>query len=125
MPGKGVVTSAGVYLKLMGKILDERGAVSRDPLNGRMPRPLVVVHSGKTAMTRFGCFRIKDSRSISLAFGGCSLGASKACKTACKSDTGRTSRLKGYETVNMGSKMAARYKASMGEVKEEAMTEDG
>ncbi len=34
----------------MGKIFAVGGAVRRDGLNGRMPRPLVVVHSGKTTI---------------------------------------------------------------------------
>jgi len=36
-----------------------------------------------------------------------------------------TSRVDGYEAVKIGSKMAARYKQSMGEVKEDAMTDPG
>lgn len=31
----------------------------------------------------------------------------------------------GYEAVKTGSKMAARYRASMGEVEEDAITDDG
>jgi hypothetical protein len=36
-----------------------------------------------------------------------------------------TSRVDGYEAVKIGSKMAARYKQSMGEVKEDPMTDPG
>ena len=79
VPGTGVVISAGVYLRLMGNIFDVRGAVSRDPLNGRIPRPLVVVHSGNTAMERFGFSWTKASRSVRPALdAGFSLGGQKA-----------------------------------------------
>lgn len=52
MPGTGVVISAGVYLKLIGKIFEARGALCKDLLKGRIARPLVVVHSGKMTITR-------------------------------------------------------------------------
>ena len=45
-PGTGVVISPAVYRRLVGKILVSEGAVRSDGLKGRMPRPLVVVHSG-------------------------------------------------------------------------------
>lgn len=48
--GMGVVISGAVYRRLMGKIFAVGGAVRRDGLNGRMPRPFVVVHSGKTTI---------------------------------------------------------------------------
>lgn len=50
VPGTGVVMSAGVYRRLIGKIFAVEGAVRSDVLNGRMPLPLVVVHSGNTAI---------------------------------------------------------------------------
>lgn len=50
VPGTGVVISAAVYRRLTGKIFAVGGAVRRDVLKGRMPRPLVVVHSGKTTI---------------------------------------------------------------------------
>ena len=34
-------------------------------------------------------------------------------------------RVDGYEAIKMGSKIAARYNASIGEVREDAMIEDG
>ena len=45
-PGTGVVISPAVYRILIGKILVSEGVVRSDGLKGRMPRPLVVVHSG-------------------------------------------------------------------------------
>ena len=50
VPGTEVVISAAVYLRLMGKIFAVGGEVSKDALNGRMPLPFVVVHSGKTTI---------------------------------------------------------------------------
>ena len=50
VPGIGVVTSAAVYLRLIGKIFTPGGQVSSELLKGRMARPFVVVHSGKTTM---------------------------------------------------------------------------
>ena len=46
--------SPGVYRTLTGKILVLGSAVSRLGLNGRMPRPFVVVHSGNTQIIAFG-----------------------------------------------------------------------
>ena len=46
MPGTGVVMSAGVYRKLIGKIFVLEGTVRREALKGSIPRPFVVVHSG-------------------------------------------------------------------------------
>lgn len=54
MPGTGVVISGGVYLRLIGKILALAGAVNKELLKGNIPRPFVVVHSGKTATTLSG-----------------------------------------------------------------------
>ena len=45
--------SAGVYRKLIGKILTPGGVVRREGLKGRIPLPFVVVHSGYTTITRF------------------------------------------------------------------------
>lgn len=69
-PGTGVVISAGVYRRLIGKTLVLSGTVSKLGLNGRIPRPLVVVHSGKTAMIRSGCWDSSVSRPTNLFFGG-------------------------------------------------------
>lgn len=49
MAGTGVVTSAGVYRRLTGKICVLDGIARRERLRGRIPRPLVVVHSGNMA----------------------------------------------------------------------------
>ena len=51
-PGIGVTTSAGVYRKDTGKILVSLAADKRDGESLRIPRPLLVVVSGKTTMTR-------------------------------------------------------------------------
>lgn len=50
-------------------------------------------------------------------------GAASALSMACNKLIWRTWRVCGYETVKIGSKMAARYNASTGEVKLEAMIE--
>jgi hypothetical protein len=55
VPGTGVVTSAGVYLSEMGNIGVSGVRVSRDGANLRIPRPFVVVASGKSTMVRVGC----------------------------------------------------------------------
>lgn len=44
---------------------------------------------------------------------------------ALNRDICSTRRVDGYEAVNMGSKIAARYKQSMGEVNEEAIKVPG
>lgn len=46
--GIGVVISGAVYLRLTGNTFVFRGAVRRLGPRGKMPLPLVVVHSGKT-----------------------------------------------------------------------------
>jgi len=125
-PGTGVVMSGGVYRRLMGKILVPGGVVKRLGLKGRIPRPLVVVHSGNTTMTRFGCSATSVFRSVIFApFDGYSFGFDNARKIAPKSEMYSTWRVWGYDTVNIGSNIAARYRESMGEVKEDAMMFDG
>ena len=54
----------------MGKIFAREGAVRREGLKERMPRPLVVVHSGKTVMARYGFLRMSVCRSTRAVFGG-------------------------------------------------------
>ena len=123
-PGTGVVTSPGVYRKLTGYILVLRGVVRRDGHNGNVPRPFVVVASGKTTMGCFGYFLIRVSRSTRRASGGgwyC--GRLKARSTAENKEMRWTSRVVGNDTVKIGSKSAARYKRSIGEVSDEAMTD--
>jgi hypothetical protein len=74
-PGIGVVMSAGVYRRLMGKIFDVGGIVSSEGLNGRIPRPFVVEHSGKTTMGRLGWRLMRVARSVrSVDDGGTSKG---------------------------------------------------
>jgi len=56
-------------------------------LKGSMPLPLVVVHSGKTTITRFGCSTTSVFRSVSFVpGGGYSSGGDNARKMAPKSD---------------------------------------
>lgn len=50
---------------------------------------------------------------------------SKHPASAASRQTGRTRRLPGWLCVKIGSKMAARYKMSKGEVCDEAMTVPG
>lgn len=98
------------------------GAVRRLGLKGKIPRPLVVVHSGNTTMTRFGCSFTNVARSVIRApFGGYSAGLDKARRMAPRRDMYCTWRVCGYETVKMGSKIAARYRLSIGLVKLDAM----
>lgn len=59
-----MVISAGVYRRLMGKILVVEGTVNSDGLNGRIPRPFVVEHSGKTTMGRLGWRLMSVARSV-------------------------------------------------------------
>lgn len=69
-PGMGVVISGGEYLRLTGKIFVPGGVVKRLGLNGKIPLPFVVVHSGKTTMTRFECSASKALRSVIFVPGG-------------------------------------------------------
>ncbi|KAL1855400.1 hypothetical protein VTK73DRAFT_8540 [Phialemonium thermophilum] len=112
---------------LTGKMGAARGAESRLGLRGRMPRPLVVPHSGKTATTRCGCWRKRARRSVSSSFLDGSASSYwerlRAREMAASRLTRRTLRLPGRETTKMGSKTAARYRASTGLVKLAAMTE--
>ena len=125
-PGTGVVISGGVYRRLIGKILVPGGVIKRLGLNGRMPRPFVVVHSGNTTITRLGCSATSVFKSVILApLAGCSFGFDNARKIAPKSETYSTWRVWGYDTVKIGSNIAARYKESIGEVKEDAMMSEG
>jgi hypothetical protein len=71
--GMGVVMSPGVYRRLIGNIFVVDGAVSSDGLKASIPLPFVVVHSGKTTITRFGCCLSSDWRSTSLLLAGGSL----------------------------------------------------
>lgn len=67
-PGIGVVMSAAVYRRLTGMTFVVGDTVSRLGLNGRMPRPLLGVHSGKTTITRFGLSLTNVSTSTRRAF---------------------------------------------------------
>lgn len=78
-------------------------------LNGRMPRPFEVVHSGSTTMDESGLSLISSLKGTSLAPGaGLVCGGVRARNMALKREICSTRRVDGYEAVNMGSKMAAR-----------------
>lgn len=119
-----MVISEGVYLKLTGKTLVRGGVDSRHGLRGRMPLPLLVVHSGKTTTTLFRFCFTNVSRSTRVApLGGVVWGWRNALIAACSSDTGWTSLFDGKHIAKTGSKMAARYRASIGEALEAAIIE--
>lgn len=110
----------------MGKIFARGGAVSNEGLKGSIPRPFVVVHSGKTTTGRLRCSRRSVWRLTRLACGGgVYRGGWKARSIAWNRDILWTKRVDGYEAVKTGSKMAARYRGSIGEVEEDAITDDG
>lgn len=123
-PGTGVVISGEVYRIETGKILTSPGTVNRLGLKGRMPMPLVVAHSGNTAMTRFGLEATSSDSVVSLAPDGGSVWSCeelRACQMARQRPMRNTLRLFGKLMVKMGSNMAARYTASMGLVKLETI----
>ena len=68
-PGIGVVMSGAVYRRWTGKTFVFGGTVNRLGLKGKMPRPLLVVHSGKTTITRSLYFERRVSRSMRRALG--------------------------------------------------------
>lgn len=124
-PGIGVTTSAGVYRSDTGKIFVSLAADSRDGENFSMPRPLLVVASGNTTITRpwFSLVNWESSTKSSCALKGSWM--SKHAAIAPSRVTGRTRRLPGSLSVNIGSKIAAKYNTSSGDVYEEAMTVPG
>jgi hypothetical protein len=68
---------------LTGKILVLDGTPRSDLLRGRMPRPLVVVHSGNKTIERLGYLSTRVERSTRREPGaGCVDGALNARKTA-------------------------------------------
>lgn len=86
--------SGGVYRKLMGKILVFGGAVRRLGLNGKIPLPFVVVHSGNTTITLFGCSATRVFKSVNFAFlEGYSCGFCSARRIAPKSEMYSTCRV--------------------------------
>jgi len=101
--------------------------VRRDGDGGSMARPFVVVHSGKTTMQRSG-FALMSCSSVVryFVFGGGELrGNLRKRSMTLKREVRRKRRVLGYEVVNIGSNIAARYSASIGDVHEEAMTVPG
>lgn len=89
-----------------------------------MPRPLVVVVSGKTQMILPGFCSVRCLRVTSF-FGsvGEREGGEKASLMAEKRVMRSTRRVWGYERVKMGWKMPAKYSGSSGLVNELAMME--
>ena len=86
--GIGVVISAGVYRRLIGKILLPAGVVNIEGLKGSIPRPFVVVHSGKIAIIRVGFLLISVSKSTRVAVaGGALCGVANALRIAWRSDS--------------------------------------
>jgi hypothetical protein len=122
-PGSGVVTSAGVYRRQTGNILADGGALRRPGEKAKTPRPLEVVHSGKTTTVRLGFSLMMEARVTRDAPRGVVSGSESARSMARKSDIRSTSMLFGYDAVNMGLNMTARYRQSMGEVNDEAIIE--
>lgn len=117
VPGTGVVISGGVYLRLIGNIFALAGAVNNELLKGNIPLPFVVVHSGKTATTLSGFWRNIVLSSTKFALDeGSFCGYWKARKIDCKSEIRWTRRVDGYDAVKIGSKIAARYRESIGDV---------
>lgn len=101
--------SAGVYRRLTGNILVLGDTLSSAGLKGRIPRPLVVVHSGKIAIVAPGFSATSAESEVSFApRGGVGSGGSSARTIAWKSVMRCTRRVLGYEAVKMGSKIAAR-----------------
>lgn len=83
--GIGVVTSAGVYRKLMGNMATSFGVVSKLGANLRIPRPLVVVASGNTTTVRLGLARRRVATVANLAPpGGDGTGGEKAWRIAVR-----------------------------------------
>lgn len=69
----------------MGKILVLEGLVVRLGLNGRIPFPFVVVHSGNTTIIRCGFCASRVLKFVNFAsFGGYSFGCDNARNIALK-----------------------------------------
>jgi hypothetical protein len=91
-----------------------------------MARPFVDVHSGITTMAESGLSFRSWLRVTKRADGeGVDRGGESARMMAWKREMRSTRREFGYEAVKMGSKMAARYRLSMGEVNEDAINVPG
>lgn len=96
MCGIGVVISGAVYLKLMGKIFVFAPTVRSEGAKGRIPRPLVVVHSGKTTMGWFAyCFSSEVRGTREALRGGWGCGEEKARRMACRREMRWTRRVEG------------------------------
>ena len=94
--------------------------------NRKIPRPLDVVHSGRTTTAESGCsFKSFDKGTKRAPRGGVIIGATSARYMAWKSEMGCTIRVFGYDAVKIGSKIAARYRQSIGDVKDDAMRVPG
>lgn len=121
-PGIGVTMSDGVYLSDTGKMLVARPAESSDGVGRSIPRPLLVVASGKTTTVRLGLSAMRRESSMLPSGDGF---RTKDDSTAAPNDSCLTLRDPGKLCTKIGSKMAARYTTSTGEVNEDAMTDPG
>ena len=110
VPGTGVVMSAGVYLSETGNTGTSGERVSSDGANLRIPRPFVVVASGKTTTVRVGFWRTRFASVVAAegGNGGVRDGERNALRMAARSGMGVTFGVDGCEQVNIGSKIAAR-----------------
>lgn len=88
-PGSGVVTSAGVYLRLTGNTLVFASIFRILGESGKMPLPLDVVHSGNTTTDESGLSLINFDSGTNLAPGGGTvIGAVRARQMAWNNDIG-------------------------------------
>lgn len=102
------------------------GTVVSEILSGRTPRLFVVVHSGKRTIGLLGYRSSSVEMSTRRAFGkGDTCGGANDRRIACSREICSTRRVFGYEAVKIGSNIAARYTASIGDVKDDAMTDPG
>lgn len=113
-PGMGVTTSAGEYRSETGKILVPFDAERREGDKRSTPLPLLVVHSGNTTMTRRG-FAATSSAKV-IVFSGSAGGKAKHDARARSKESTWTFLELGKLCVKIGSKMAARYSTSKGDV---------
>jgi hypothetical protein len=95
-PLTGVVTSCGVYLKLTGYIFVSPPTPTKDGLSGRIPRPFVVVHSGKTQIMLSGFWATRSARETRfVGEEGTVEGGAKARRMARKREMRSTRRVEG------------------------------
>jgi hypothetical protein len=106
-----------------GNILAEGGALRMLGEKASTPLPFDVVHSGKTTTVWPAFSFIREASVTNLAPWGASCGIESARSMAWKREMRSTSDVFGYEAVNIGLNITARYKQSIGDVNDEAMIE--